>query len=375
MPRKDRLDALQAAVKADSSNVLAQIALIDFFAEAGEHQAAADAAQQALSASPDNVDLVIRQGRAQLAMGNRDQALASFAKALSVSPNAVDAHLGRAEASLAARQFADAERSVASALDRAPDNPDVLRAQARLRIAQQQYDAAIASAKAIQRLRPDSAIGFEIQGDIHLFQGRYEAAAQVLKTVLSKADPGKSALKFHHALLKSGQHDAAERFATEWTRDHPQDHEFVFYLGDSAQQRGNAREAEARYLQALAVQDDYLPALNNLALLLSARRDPRARGLIERALALAPTDPQLIDSMAQVLRDEGRLNEAIETQHRAVRLAPKNGQLRLHLAHLMIDANDPTAARAEIRAVSDPQGGFSAAEREQARALLRSLSR
>ncbi|MGD2082752.1 MAG: tetratricopeptide repeat protein, partial [Chromatiales bacterium] len=87
--------------------------------------------------------------------------------------------------------------------------------------------------------------------------------------------------------------------------------------------------------EVLARDPDNVPALNNLAWLLSARSPDEARGYAERAAELAPESPAVMDTLGLVLLrqgDEGELDRARRLLIAAAAEMPDSPEVRFHLA-------------------------------------------
>ena len=80
----------------------------------------------------------------------------------------------------------------------------------------------------------------------------------------------------------------------------------------------------------------------------------------ERAVALAPDQPALLDTLALAYADAQQMNKAIEWQVKAVALAPQTGGLRLNLAKLYLQADDKPRARTELDKLATLGPTFSA---------------
>ncbi|KAA1173335.1 tetratricopeptide repeat protein [Marinobacter salinexigens] len=82
---------------------------------------------------------------------------------------------------------------------------------------------------------------------------------------------------------------------------------------------GDAAQAESDLKQIVNENPDNAIALNALGYILTTRTDrlEEARGYIERALALDPENPAILDSMGWVLFQEGRIKPALDYLSRA----------------------------------------------------------
>jgi hypothetical protein len=106
-------------------------------------------------------------------------------------------------------------------------------------------------------------------------------------------------------------------------RAHPEEVRAWLWLAAAA--RGEALEAErlSALFRAVEVSPTSAMASNNLAWNLLLRGDlERALPLADRAAALSPGDPAILDTRAAVLEALGRCAEALETAERALELLP-----------------------------------------------------
>jgi len=79
----------------------------------------------------------------------------------------------------------------------------------------------------------------------------------------------------------------------------------------------------------------------------------------------------MMDTLAQVLAQQGQLPRALQVQRKAVEIAPDAHDLRLRLAQLLVQQGDTEAARVQLEALS--RLGDAYARQSDVRALLTSL--
>ena len=70
--------------------------------------------------------------------------------------------------------------------------------------------------------------------------------------------------------------------------------------------------------------------------------------LSERALALAPRDPAVLDTRGMILLRSGEASRALELLGRAASTDLAPPESRIHLAQALIESGDKTAARAVL---------------------------
>jgi len=211
-------------------------------------------------------------GLAYYADGQNETALAFFERALASLPEgtqlkgreAVYFYKGSVHFSL--RQFPQALAALQEAVR---VNPDMYEAHQNLAVAYMvncDYDAALLETDEALRLKPDSGGAYHVRGILLMSQGRVDEAAEALAR------------------------------AAELSPDDPAIHAA---LGTAYEALGRADEAAAAQQKALT--------------------------LMERELKGARDDPQTIAAYADVLRSQGKLEEAVAEYGRAIQRAEKQG--------------------------------------------------
>jgi tetratricopeptide (TPR) repeat protein len=100
--------------------------------------------------------------------------------------------------------------------------------------------------------------------------------------------------------------------------------------------RGQVAEAIIQYTEALRLEPDFSPALNNLAWIRAANPQPEFRNggeavrLAERACQLTEyKQPMLVGTLAAAYAEAGRFEDAVATAEKACALATRNGEQAL----------------------------------------------
>jgi putative PEP-CTERM system TPR-repeat lipoprotein len=362
---------IEAAIAANPAAPGPRAALVDLHSASGDNALALTAAQNAVAAAPDDVDLLERLGRAQQASGNPNQAVPTFSRIAALRPELAWPHLRLVDMHIASNNMDAASASMRRALEAEPRSPQVLRAGIAMALRSGEAGKARAIARKVQTDQADDAIGYLLEGEIELNQNRPEDAVTVLRKALTKRAPNEAAPRLHQALLMAKKQADAERMAEAWTKAHPEDVAFALHLASSAAQQGDAAQAESRYRAVLKRYPDHVLALNNLAYLLLKQKKPGVVALAEKAVALAPDQPLLMDTLALGYAQENQLPKGLAMQARVVAMAPDVADYRLNLARLHIQAGDTAAARLELGKLA-ARGKDAPAQEEVAR-LLKSL--
>jgi putative PEP-CTERM system TPR-repeat lipoprotein len=340
---------LSEAAKANASEPRPHIALVTHLLNIGDNKAAITAAQNAAAALPDNAEVLQTLGRAQLMGGDAQQALVSFRKLVSMQPKRPAPLLALAEAQAYSKDWDEAARSLRRALELQPDLLPAKRALVVLGIQRGKPQDGLPAAREIQKSSPGDATGYMLEGEIQVASKNWDGAAAAFRTAIQKAGaPTEAATKLHQVLLAAGKRPDAERFATDWQKDKPKDVAFRYYLGDYAMAQNDLAGAEAYYRAVLDINPQHALAMNNLAWLLVRQGKPGALALATKANELAPGRAPLLDTLATAQAAEGQLKEAVETQKRAVALAPQDPSLKLNLARLYLKAGNKAFAASEL---------------------------
>lgn len=349
----DRPDAIQGvladAVAAMPTEASLRVALVDHHLAERDSRAALNVAQQALSAFADQPEVLDAVGRAQAASGQIQQAISSFGRLAALQPRRAHPQVRLADLHGQGRNWPQATAALRRAFEIEPLNDGVHRRMLSLARQNKDYSVVLGAARLLQRQYPQRVTGWFLEGDAEAGRGNWAGAIAAFKSAIGKPDAGSfPQIRVHDALLASGQAAAAERWATDWMRAHPQDVRFVEHLASIALGRRNHAQAERLLRQALAVDPASVVSLNNLAWVLAERADKEAVDLATKALGLAPNSPPVLDTLAKSLAAQGSYPQAIEAQQRAIAGGRNNPVYRLQLARILIAAGDGARARAEL---------------------------
>ena len=351
-PMSEVKEALDKAVAANPTSARARIALIGFESRTGGPKAAVAAAQAAVAAMPDNPQLVDMLGSTLLAAGDTNRAVETFRKLVQMEPQNPLALVRLAEAQVALKDYPGAIASERKALELKPDDPRALAALTKTYVASGQLDAALAEAKRLQKEHPEQAVGYALQGDLLVRAKKFDEAAAAYKAGLDRqAIPGLVVLQYA-ALQAGGKSAEAKALTKKWIAEHPKDSGVPLMLAGESLHRGDITAAKQGYEQVLAIDPENFVALNNLASLLAQQGDRKAIEYAEHAHRLAPFNPSVLDTLGWTLAQMGEPKRGTEMLRMASRLAPRQSEIRLHLAKALAASGDKAGARQEISELS-----------------------
>jgi putative PEP-CTERM system TPR-repeat lipoprotein len=351
-PSADVGKLLADAVAADPTIVASRVMLADHQLASNQPKAALETVRVGLAASPDQPELLERQGRALMASGDPMQAVTSFTKLAGLLPRSAGPQLLLADAQNAARNPTAAATAVRKAVELAPDSLPVMQAQIGQALRDNRIEQALEVARKVQARAPDEGLGYAMEGNVELRRQKWDAAAAVLQKAVVRKRPGDAPQLLHAALVGGGKTAEAEAFVQEWRKKQPEDLTFVQAIGDQAMAAGKFAAAEAAYREVVNKWPKAVPALNNLAYAMAMQKKPGAVQIAEQAAELAPRSPAVLDTLAIALAAEQKWPQAIEAQKKAVDVAPEANNYRLGLARLLLQSGDKAGARSELSALS-----------------------
>ncbi|MEF7615149.1 XrtA/PEP-CTERM system TPR-repeat protein PrsT [Aquincola sp. MAHUQ-54] len=342
---------LRKAVELNPTDVRARIVLVDHLLSRQQVQPALEAAQAGVAAQPESVELLDALGRAQTAAGERNQAVATFNKLIGLAPKSPQPHVRLAALAMMDNDRAASRASLERALQVAPALLAAQESLINLDLGESRFDHALRIARDIQQQRPRELTGHLWEADIRARQSG-ESAVEVYRKLFAKAPATETATRLYMALVDAGQRKEAAAVAAAWLQSHPKDFAFRIQLGESLLRSDDYAGAAVQFQAVLAEDGEHVGALNNLAWALVKQGSPSAVSYANKAVALRPDTPTLLDTLSSALAVDGQLPKAIETQKKAIALARGEPSLRLGLARLYIQAGDNAAAKNELNALA-----------------------
>ncbi len=185
-------------------------------------------------------------------------------------------------------------------------------------------------------------------------QKRFDEALQFMEDAWRVAEPLQIAMNCQHLLDQPGitsTHVARiEEILAAAERKHAQAMPLLVAMAAVREKQGKYQEAEAIYRELLQKDKQFVPALNNLALLLAlgGRQLDEARDLIEKAVALEGPNSSLLDTRATVYFARGETDKALADLNELVAQGPSPTNY-FHLALAERKAGRSTEAADALR--------------------------
>ncbi|NMO16339.1 tetratricopeptide repeat protein [Pyxidicoccus fallax] len=376
------------------------------FLQMGQPQEAVKSFQKGLAVDPDDVDCLLGLVRTHLSTGAAGEAEAATLRLLKVRPDHAEAqaHLamlraqaGDAEAleslkTLAAAPTAGyferfnlggllldrgdlegARQAYESALDVAPESAHVHFELGRIHLQQGQAEGAAFHFQKAAEGAPQEPMPLLMLSRAHAARGAVGLAIQAGTLALERAQGGmrRSVLEdLFRLYLTGGGTDGAKRVIQELRQLEPANTNYIYMHGLALMISREFREARALFEEVLRLSPkswQSLHALSQVHLALGER--DLARGRLEEAVALVPTDPGPANDLAVMLMEEQAHDRARPVLERVLTANPREAATHLNLAVAWY-ATDKAAS---IRHAKEAHAHGTGVVLEQAERLLKQL--
>ena len=356
--KQELVAALETLIKQMPGEPRPRLALIELQLRRQQVKSALAAATEAAAALPNNPNVLRHLAGAQAMAGDYNQAVGSYNKLIALQPGAPEPLMLLAQVYAARGDQAASRQAMERALKLKPGYQPAQRALISNELAAGNFTEAQRLADAMKALYPDDPLVYSIVGDIAAVRKDWAGAMQSYRAALKLLPQVDVAIKLHRVLIGAGKLPEAKQFESDWLAAHPKDLKFLIYSADATLLLLNYDVARDRYLAVLKLQPDNANAVNNIAWLLNRNKDPKALEYAEKATKLAPSNPDYLDTLAQVLATAGRFDKAIEIQKKAVDLAPDHAMYRFNLAQYYVSTSNKVQAREQLERLAPLGDGF-----------------
>ena len=259
-------------------------------------------------------------------------------------PDSRELHLAVGDLQVRVNQLQLARRNLDRALSLSdPDDQAVRKSLLRLHLAAGEIGPARARFAEIEQTGDEEVELLE--ADLLLAEGRYPEAVEGYQRLAARGNRA-ALLKLSVAQLDQGYVDEALALMESWLAERPEDLGVAMLRATGLRRKGSVDATIAQY-EALRTSEDPV-VLNNLAWLYMERGDDRAIETAEAAIALAPDDPDIADTMGWILVQSGQPEKAVPLISLSVRARPADGTFRYHLGVAHLEAGNLSAGRAEL---------------------------
>ncbi|GMQ90062.1 MAG: tetratricopeptide repeat protein [Gammaproteobacteria bacterium] len=379
--RTAAIEIMQTLVAQDADNPSAHLALAQLAVRADELDLAAQAAGRALELKPQWEEAALFKVGILVSQKDAVAAQVFYEEYLTRQPGSIRVRLNYARYLVDLKRWEKAREQFLLVVQDSPENADALYAVGLLSLQTQRLDEAEQYLKAALRLRPDNQQARIYLGQVAEERKDYGEAERWYGEVVSGDRYFDAQVRLGVVIAKRGDLTRAREFlqAVQYTNDDERvqlvlaeeqvlreakqyqealgvlsgalealpDDKDLLYARALMGEKLDLIELTERDLRAILGQDpDNAQALNALGYTLADRteRYQEALELIERALALKPEDPFILDSMGWVHYRLGNNAEAIRYLNRALAIR-NDAEIAAHLGEVLWVTGDYPQAK------------------------------
>jgi len=307
---------------------------------------------------PDSREVRISNARMLIAQKEYDRARREFEHVLTVQPDDILTLYSLGLLSIQQNDYPSAEKYLKRYLDEAKkakkpesESYQTIFLLAQLAEEQKNYKAALEWVNRISVEADNDAwmLAQIKRAQILAKQGKLREAKNVFSTLRHEylAEEERLVLAEAQILRLVGQHKEAYALLKTSVGKSPSNLNLLYDFSLTAEKIGHYDEMESSLRRILEIDPDNQMACNALGYSLADRniRLDEAYILIARALAMAPDDPYITDSMGWILFRQGKLKEAELMLRRAYELLPE-AEVMIHLGEVLWLSGQKEEARA-----------------------------
>jgi serine/threonine protein kinase/Flp pilus assembly protein TadD len=299
--------------------------------------AASQAADRALKADPQSIDVNITLGELWRRTGRYQDSANAFIRVLSQQPNDAEATLGLARTYTASGDLKNAEASFKRAIALQPNYWAGYNHLGAFYYGQGRSEDARGQFQQVVRLLPDSPWGYNNLGGVLQRLGRYDEAVRVFQQAIARTPTAQGYSNLGTSLYFLGRYTEAAQAFQKATELIP--HECLYWrnLGDAYRwMPGKEADARRAYERALSTCDDAIAVNAADAAAYSSRgtafaklgRKREANASILRALELEPRAADYLYDAAVVANIAGDEDETLARIEQAIRFGAYPGNFR-----------------------------------------------
>jgi tetratricopeptide (TPR) repeat protein len=365
----------QSVVDSTPGNVDARASLARLLTLAGDPQRGLDILKPGLSQQPDNVELLVVQAAAKVALNDEPGARAAADRALQRAPNNEDAVAVRAGLYRRSGDLASATALVGAAVKRLPSSTALREMLARLYVADGQQDKAVEQLRVLIDMRPKEQRYRGELAQLYTQTRRLDEAQHVLEQAI-KDFPEDNAPKLALVVFLSRQRTAeqAEQLLRSYIAGAPDQYDLQLDLGTLLENTGKLQQALDTYQELIrraGVQPSGLIARDRVATIRVAQgRNDAALELIAQVLRTNPRDAVALSLRGELALERHDPVAAIADFRAVLRGEPQAVGIHRALARAYVSNGEPALAEETLHAALDAAPGDTSVTIELARLML-----
>ncbi|MBI3370103.1 MAG: PEP-CTERM system TPR-repeat protein PrsT [Burkholderiales bacterium] len=351
-------------------NLRASLALVDLHMRQGRREEALKVASEISANVPDDLSVLLALARTQIANNDTVNARTSLGTATRVAAFDAPVQVEIALLQLSVRNPQGAGYSLDKALSGKPDYLPAQVLMVDVDIRQGDLVKAEQRARQILQKEPKQAIGHSLLGDVALARKQPAQAIESYRKAY-QVQPSVDTLARLFRILVSSDMKAAIQLADQWLKARPDDVSVRRMLAEAYVRGGDMASARREYERVRQLVPKDAGAINDLANVLLRMKDPQALATAEQALAIAPDNPTVIDTVGWTAFLAGQVDRSVQLLRDARLRNPASSETRYHLAAALVKTGRKGEAREELEVALRSRTPFDG--RSDAEALLLTL--
>lgn len=349
----EAIGALNRALALDESDQSARILRNRVLVANGETDEALTDMRRMTEEYYDDAELVHSLARMLVQAKRYEQALVQYQKAMSMQPDNYDLVFSEALLQIELKRYPEALTSLTKLTESPQHADDAYYYLGRVEEERRNWEQSLNWYVKIE----GGERYFESQSRVAMMLGelqRYDEAYTYLAKLRNQSDNEAVQIRLYLAendlLRDAGSYQQGYDLMTEVLEAYPNNIDVLYARSMMADKLGDIDLLEADLSQIIELEPDNATALNALGYTLADHnvRLHEAKELIERALAIRPDDPAILDSIGWINYRIGNLSDALKYLNKAHGLLD-DPEIAAHLAQVLWVKGDEGQAKAIIR--------------------------
>jgi tetratricopeptide (TPR) repeat protein len=342
---------LREAIKRRSDFLRPRMALADLSQAQGDYNAALRYDDEILAIDPRQNTVRLQRAAILIDAGRYTEARNELMNLKTVFPNEVE--FQSAALDLRQKNFKQAETRFRKLLELDHGNVRVLTGLVQTYLAQKQFETALVLLLEEVNRAPKPDQVRPLLADTALGLGRYDIALDQYERLLQgNPDSAPLHLRLAAAYRLKGDLSSAIDHLRKASALAPKDATSFALLGGALTLAGRKSEAMESLRHSLQLKPDNAAVMNDLAFLIveSGGRLDEALALAEKAVRMAPQQPNLTDTLGWIYFKRNSIDIALQIFRGLARKYPGNPEFRYHFGLALLQKGDRATAKAELKA-------------------------